>query len=217
MPTNILSMVPELREALSVDTSYDAVIIPGVVTRCMKKLLRDYHFPKSIDKMVVNNLPENSQSYTLPAGFKKELLVLFYDPDEDLYGIPLLKREGFALPPRSGESSYYWLEGAKLWTDVKIDSDSAGISLYIWYESMNVSGNESWFVQDFEDVLFAFSMYRLANQLRKKELARYWREIWAEERTSLAIYTNELQFDNSELMQRASASQALQERYPRDN
>lgn len=213
MADTIAELVTDLRKALTVDVSYETETLPAIVRRAMRKLLRDYHFPKSLIKLDFTNVVLGTQSYATPSGFKKEHLVRFYDPVEDQYTDPLLKREGRVLPQADGRAFYYWMEGTNLWTDVVIDEASAGITLELIYETMDVDTCEAWFVPDFEDVLFTFAMYRASAELRKTELRKHWKELWAEERTSLAIYTNELQYDSSELMMRAADNGQTEVRY----
>lgn len=219
MITNIDNLIPALREALSVDESYDTTVLPNIISRCLLKLLRDYHFPKTITREFYTDLQVGRQEYALPTGFKKEHMIVFYDPEETRYARPLLKREGFTLPEESGESCYYWLEGSSLFTDVTLIEENQGIELRMWYESMDVALNQDWLINNYSDVIFALCMYSAASQLRKSELVTTWRAIWSEERTSLAVFLNELQFDNSELVRGESRnynhSERL-ERYPRD-
>jgi len=213
MADTIAEMVPDLREALSVDASYDAVVLPGIITKCIKRLMRDYHFPKSLTKQTFTPILDQ-QAYALPAGFKKELLIRFYDPVEDTYGQPLLKREGPVLPMSDGSSCYYWREGGNLLTDITLAAENVGIELHLHYENVDPVTNEAWFVPDFEDVLFSYCMYRASAQLRKTELKKAWKELWAEDRTSLAIFANEIEFDNSELMMRETSPVVDNNRYP---
>lgn len=213
MATSIAEMVPALREALSVDNSFDATII-GMAERCMKRLLRDYHFPKSLRLQAYTNLILGAKEYTLPAGFKKEHLIRFYDPVEGTYTHGLTKREGPVGLPLDGIPRHYWLQGAKFITDIAIEAESVGITMQLFYESMDVAGNESWFVGDFEDVLFTFTMYRGASELQKPDLAKSYAALWAEDRTSLAVYANELEFDGSEFYMNAAAP-VSPTRYPK--
>lgn len=210
----VAALVPRVRESLGVSASYDAETIPALIRRSIKRLLRDYHFPKSVHREEFLNLFLNSQEYTLPAGFKKELLVQFYDPVTTSWSEPLLKAEGFRLPNSEGYPRYYWLEGLKLHTDTPLDISRVGFTLQLWHESMDVAANEDWFTEDFEDAVYYHAVFRGAAEMRKPEVMQAFAPLWQDEVTSLAIYTNELEFDNLHMVQREPAARRG-ERYPK--
>lgn len=212
MADTVAEMAVELREALSLDNSHD-VSLEALTRRCIKRFLRDYHFPKALVLTEFKNILADTQSYDLPAGFKKEYLVRFYDPAEEVYDLPMFKREHPVKVEADGRARYYWVEGNKLFTDVTIDADSAGVTLQVYHESMDITAAEAWIVTDFEDVLFSYCMYRAAGQKRKAELKKEWHETWKEDRTSLAIYLNELEFGNGEYMMNASSPSGRTSRY----
>lgn len=207
-------LTARIREALSVDVTYEAEIIPFAIDRAARRLLRDYHFPWAIAKKVFTGLTVGQQDYTLPLALKKELLVLFYDTVDDSYSRPLLKREGFLLPRTDGEPRYYWLYSSKLVTDVKVPVEStASLELHVWYESADPALNMDWLLSRFEDILFTYTTFRLAAERGKKEVAEIYGPLWMDERQALAVYLNELEFDNMELVQR-EPDQSNLSRYP---
>lgn len=195
-----------LQERLGVDSSYLASDIPNGVSRCVKRLLRDYHFPKSVRTEIWKNVSPGQQVYTLPADFKKDLMVTFQDTSDvvPVYTNPLKKREGFTLANQDQVPRYYWLQGNDLWTDIAIPSGTTKTHLIAAYESNDVGYNLEWMVQDMEDVLFSFTMFRLSSEFGKPELAQVYVALWTEDQRSLAIYLNELEFGNMEMMMRAS-------------
>lgn len=209
----VAALTPRVREALGVASSYDAETIPALIRRSIKRLLRDYHFPKSIQKQAFTNLILGSKEYTTPAGFKKALLLQFYDPTAGAWSEPLRRSEGFRLPQPDGVPRYYWAEGTKLVTDTKLAISQVGLTLELYYESMDLASNETWMVADFEDVLFYHSVFRGAAEMRKPEVMQAFAPLWQEEAQSLAIYLNELEFDNLE-MQMKELQPRLRERYP---
>lgn len=209
----LADLIVRIREAMSVDASYDAEIIPHGIERAATRLLRDYHFPQAVQKHVYPTVA-GSQDYVLPDGFKKELLVYFFDKQEIAWGNPLTKREGFVKPYSDGVPRHYWFWGNNLTTDIVIDAGSAPVTdLILWYESRDWLTNQDWMLNQFDDVLFTYTVFRLAAERQNKELAETFGILWGDERTSLAIYVNELEFDNGEYVQREVAERH-QRRYP---
>jgi hypothetical protein len=199
----IADMVPRVREALSVDSSYDNEIIPYGIQRAMTRFLRDYNFPWSLKTETFTGLVAGQRSYELPAGFKKELGVLFYDTTDETYSDPLLKREGFVLPYSDGIPRHYWMSDGQLHTDIALAAaDAATTNLVLYYQSLDWAENEEWMVDRFEDMLFTFATFRLAAEKNKKEVAEIYGALWQDDRQSLAIYLNELEFDNQIFIQR---------------
>lgn len=213
---SVAGLTPRVREALGVSSSYDAETIPALIRRSIKRLLRDYHFPKSLIREDFTELFINSDEFTLPDGFKKEYRVNFYDDSSgvDYWSDPLFKSETFRLPQPDGFPRYYWLEGTKLKTDTPLPESMVGFTLQLYYESWSVDDNETWFTEDFEDVLFYHSVFRGAAEMRKPEVMQAFAPLWMDEQQSLAIYTNELEFDNLEIRMREPSRQIV-ERYPR--
>ncbi len=218
MPTiDLNSFSAELRESLSVDESYTDSIIPNAVRRYMKKLLRDYHFPKQIVAEDYTGIADGTQSYALPTDFKRAVAVYFYDdtdPDEIAYGRPLRRRETHILPHDDGEARFYWLTSTHLWTDIKVDAvENPNTNLALVYRSNSVDTHMSWLLNDFHDTLFTLSMLRLAAELNKPELVTIWAALWAEDQMALAKYANETEFENLDMVM-AETSARRAERYP---
>lgn len=207
------ALVPQVRSALGVSSSYDDEKIPDLIRRKITRLLRDYHFPKSVKRTEFLNLAEGDQFLTLPEGFKKELEVRIYNPSDNSYTDPLRKREQFRLPYPSNAPFYYWLEGTKLWLDTPIDASRAGFTAIVWHESMDAASNEDWLTTDFPDAVLYLSAVSGAAEFRKPEVAQIYAALWQDEQASLAIYLNELEWGGVEMYMREAGGPPL-ERYP---
>lgn len=206
-------LIPEVHGPLAVSSSYADTIIPQLIRRTINRLLRDYHFPKSVQRIEFLNAFLNSQEFTLPAGFKKELEVRYYDPTTDSWSEPLVKATGFRLPYPSGQPYYYWLEGQKLVVDTPYSASMVGFNTYIWAETMDAASNEEWLCEDFPDAVKYFSIVRGAAEFRKPEVAQIFGPLWQDEQQSLAIYLNELEWGNIRMNMREARGYPP-ERYP---
>lgn len=207
------TMVPLVRSALAVSSSYDDEKIPDLIRRTINRLLRDYHFPKAVTRFEFPTLVEDDVDFVLPDGFKKELEFRLFDPVSDSYTDPLRKKEGFQLPYPSGAPYYYWLQGTKIVLDTPIDASRAGFKAVLWYESMDTAANESWLCNDYPDSVMYFSIVRGAAEFRKPEVASTYGPLWTDERESLATYLAELEWNNAEIYQREARPIGIA-RYP---
>ena len=207
------ALVPEVRGALAVSSSYDDEKIPALIRRCINRLLRDYHFPKAVKRQDFLNLPLNANSFGLPVGFKKELEFRLYDPVSGTYSDPLVKRERFQLAYPSGAPHYYWLQGTTLMIDTPLNASYTGFSGFLWYESMDTASNEDWMTTDFPDAVFYLSVVRGCAEFRKPEVMQTYAPLWQDEQTSLAIYLNELEWNNSQINMKEARGWPA-ERYP---
>lgn len=217
----VASLTPRVRTALSVSNSYDAEEIPAAIRRSISRLLRDYHFPKMVrlHEYALSTLEQ--QAFTLPAGFKKDLQVRLYDEDHISYADrkwsePLRKLGSFTLPPRDRVPRHYWLQGLDLMLDTPVEEVFLNYKLQLYYESQDLAFNESWIVADFEDTIFYMTCARYAIELQKPEVAQAFSDLWDDERTSLAVYLNELEFNNYDILMHAPG-EADHSRYPGDN
>lgn len=222
---SVEALVPRVRRSLAVSQSYDAETIPDLIRGAVRRLLRDYNFPKSKSRWYFGSggvgavgsntrlLALNDQSFALPEGFKKEFQLRFYDPSDDTWSDPLKKREGFILPSALGYTEYYWMEGTTLYIDTKIEEDGVGKQLIMFYQSKDTENNEAWVTVDYEDAVAYRAIMAGAVEVRKPDVAKTFAELWADERESLAIYLNELEWDNVEMMQRERRLPVI-ERYP---
>lgn len=198
---SVEALVRRVRRALGVSASYDSEDIPDLIRSAVGRMLRDYNFPKSITR-VEFTLVLNDQDFDLPAGFKKDLQVRFYDPTDDTWSDPLQKAEAFRMPAASGNTEFYWIEGTKLYIDTAIESDGVGTKLILFYQNMSVSVNEDWLTEDFADAVCYLAIMRGAVDFRKPSVAKDYAALWTDEQTSLAIYLNELEWGNVVMMQR---------------
>jgi len=221
---SVEALVPRVRRALGVSSSYDAETVPDLIRGAIARLLRDYNFPKSVSRYYFGTggtadgtsgslLALDDQSFDLPAGFKRDFQLRFYDPAEETWSEPLEKREQFVMPASSGATSNYWIEGTTLWIDTAIEADGVGKQLVFFYQGLAVTPNESWITVDWADAVVYSSAMRGAVEVRKPELADTYAKLWADERESLAIYLNELEWGNVVMMQRERKLPAL-DRYP---
>lgn len=197
----LVDLVVRVREALSVNSSYDAAIETGI-KKTGERLLRDYNFPKQVKRQVFAAAGVGVKEFTLPAGFKKVLGVRFYQQEngEDFWSERLSRFDGFMLPIGKLMPSCWWLEGTKLLLDAGLPS--ASLDVVLWLQMQDWTGNADWLLADYEEALFYFSIVRLAPQFRKKEVLEVFSSLWQDERTSLAVYTNELEFDDLEMVMR---------------
>jgi len=209
----VAALVPKVRKALSVSASYDDEDIPDLIRRCILRLLRDYHFPKSVVRTAYTPLALNQTTFALPAGFKKDLRLQFFNPADNSYSEPLRKRDGFCLPDSRGYPRYYWLEGANIVIDTPLTGGWEANTCLLWAENTLVSLHENWFTEDFEDLLFIFAALRGAVEYQKPEAAQLYGALWNDDRTSLAIYANELEFGNVEMLMNEAHPRPT-ERYP---
>lgn len=232
------ALVPKVRKALGVSSAYDSEDIPDLIRSSIGRLLRDYNFPKSVSRYYLGSggtadgtngtlLALGDQSFALPAGFKRDGMLRFYDPSDQTWSDPLEKREGFVLPAElyadvvsvtpyssSAITKRFWLEGLTLWLDLAIDTDGVGKQLVMWYQSQAVdTTSEAWMTDDFESAVKYLSIMRGAVDFRKPDVAKDYAELWADEQTSLAIYLNELEWGNVVMMQRERRTATLS-RYP---
>jgi hypothetical protein len=208
------AMVPLVRSALAVSSSYDDEKIPDLIRRTINRLLRDYHFPKSVVRTTIVGLTAGDQHFTLPVGFKKELGVRLYNPVDKSWTEPLGKRNEFRLPYPSKQPRHYWLEGSELWIDTPISVEMAGLSAVIWHETMDADSNETWITAEYPDAVMYLSIVRGAAEFRKPDIVPVYAELWKDEQQSLAIYLNELEWDKVEMYQREAVGYPS-DRYPR--
>lgn len=211
---SVLALTPRVREALGVSSSYDSETIPALIRRSIKRLLRDYHFPKSLVRTDYTPLALGATTVALPAGFKKEYLVQFYDAATTAWSEPLFKAEGFRRPQSNGFPGFYWMQGTNLVFDTPIPLSMTGYTLQLYSETWDVETHENWVSEDFEDVLYYLSVFRGAAEMNKPEVMKTFERLWMEEQQSLAVYLNELEFDGL-YMQMREPRNAIVERYPK--
>lgn len=209
---SVAELVPIVRGGLAVNASYDDEKIPDLIRSSINRLLRDYHFPKAV-KRTNAVVALDDTSFALPVGFKKELEVRFFNPTDNSWSDPLAKRERFQLPYPADRPYYYWQEGQNLYWDTPIDVSRVGWSYYMWYESMDAASNEDWLTTDFPDAVKYLSITRGAAEFRKPEVLQTYAPLWQDEQQSLAIYLNELEWNNAEIYMREARRPAI-ERYP---
>lgn len=224
---SVEALVPRVRRSLGVSSSYDAETIPDLIRGAIRRLLRDYNFPKSVSRYYFGSggsgspgadtrlLALNDQSFDLPSGFKREFQLRFYDPTNETWSDALKKREGFIEPAASGITEFYWIEGTKLFIDTKVEEDGVGKQLFMIFQSKDTASNETWVTDDWEDAVCYRAIMAGAVEVRKPDVAKTFAELWADERESLAIYLNELEWNNVVMLQRERRLPVF-DRYPTD-
>jgi len=199
-------LAQKVRQALAVDAQYEGITIPSGIRRVMRRLLRDYNFPKSVKRYTSPATTLNQVSYTLPDGMKRPLEVRFFDPVAKTWTIRLERREGFSLPYTDSDvegryGRYFWLEGNNLLVDTPMPV--AGLQMIVWYQSQLVdAATETWMLDDMEDIIFSMSVMKLAAELRKPEVMQAFAPLVGEEMTSIAIYANELEWNGLQMQMR---------------
>jgi len=203
--TTVAELAQKVRAALAVNAEYEAVTIPSAIRRVMKRLLRDYNFPKSVKRYMTNGpdgpfgVEIGAVAHAMPPGFKRPLEVRFYYPAEGSWTNRLERREGFALPISDDDvdsryGRYYWLEGNNLVIDTPMPVNN--LKLVVWYQSMLLDAEAvAWLLDDMEDLIFTSSVVRAAAELRKAEAMQAFAPLLQEEMQSIAIYANELEWN----------------------
>lgn len=208
----IEALVPRVRNGLGVAASYDNIEIPDLIRSAIRRLLRDYNFPKSKQRAIYT-LALGDQGFDLPVGFKNVGSVRFYNPIDITWSEPLKRYEQFRLPQQQGLTSGYWIEGQQLWIDSVIEEDGVDKQLVLFYQDQSVELNYDWLTDNFEDAVAYLAITRGAGEMRKDEVMKMFAPLWTDEQTSLAIYLNELEWDHVEiLMKEAMRDPKL--RYP---
>lgn len=217
MPT-MVEMQERVRLAAAVSASYNATVINTALERAMKRLLRDYNFPKSIRSVFTEGDTEvGQQVYPAPPGFKRILSLRFKDTGSNAYSHALKRRHGFTLPlanPTEADlyGTYYWLEGTNILVDRPAPVSS--IRLTVWHQSQLLDdAMKAWMLEDLEDLIFSRATFLVTSELRKEELAQLFAARVAEETQSIAIYANELEWEGMDMHMREVSGWPA-ERYP---
>lgn len=199
--TALSDMVEKVRGTLSVSSSYDT-LIQQQVEGAMMRLLQDYNFPKTIRKQEYSSLAVGEDTFALPSFFKKPLAVRIHiaESGTHFYSDPLGRSQGFVLPSANGTPAYYWLENESL--VLNCGMPSAGYDIFLWYQTKSLMLCQDWLLSDLNDAVFYFSLVRCCPLVKKAELLETFASLWSEERTSLAIFANELEFNDSEIQMR---------------
>lgn len=208
----------DIQENLNVDASWLTTKIPRGVTRAVKRLLRDYHFPKADRTQIWDGLIAGQQQYTLPDDFGLERILVFMDDTNaaaPLFSDPLRKRDAFVRPGSDLIPRFYWMEGTTLWTDIVVPSeDAANTNLVMIYRSNDYDYNLEWMLEEIPDVLLSLSMFRLCAEFNKTELLPGWSALWKEDKRSLALFANEQEYHNMDIVMKEVDRTRRDNRYP---
>lgn len=191
----IAAMVPVVREALGVSSSYDAVTIPAGLRRAIVFMLRTWTFPQALEQVNVP-IANGAQQAALPVtGVGKVRAVRLKDGSGLLF--KRLRRTLIGELPSTNGPLFYWQEGNLLKLDTPISG--AGYSADVWYNSTDVDAADAWITSDFEDITFTLATMRLAIELRKTEVASTFQAIWQEHVPALAQYLHEVEFNDLDI------------------
>jgi hypothetical protein len=231
MVTTVAELVPSIRQALAISADYDAVTIPAAVRRVMKRLLRDYNFPKSIQMLELSAVP-GASSFGMPASYKRLLQVRWVEYEANVpasWSDPLHRRESFVMPTRAdavsgglnttvGLATHYWVQGLLLKINNAVPSFVTGhdTRLQIYFQSMQIDeATEAWMLADMEDLIHTYTCVRLAMELRKMEAYQAFSSMLGQDLQSIAIFSNELEWEGVEMTMHQADNNRLMERYPR--
>jgi hypothetical protein len=205
----IAALVPVVREALGVSSSYDATSIPAGIRRAIVFMLRSWSFPQAL---VTANyaIALNGNSVSLPvSGVGKIHTVRMKDASGEL--TKRLRRTLIGESAVYVGPEYYWQEGNKIVLDTKVTE--AGYSIDVWYNSINVDAADAWITSDFEDIVFTLSVMRLAQDMRKPEVQQAFASTWQEQIPTLAQYLNEVEFNDMDIRMKPSVNPTPVDRY----
>lgn len=192
-------------------TAHNALALQAV-ERATRYLLRNFNFPESVVKYTTGALDAETQTVDLELGTGKIKGVrLLLDTDEPFLYKVLRRREETVLPYADGPAAYSRI-GEQLVLDKALPA--AGYKLEIWYQTVDPDVAESWLTQTYEDVLFHLSILRALPLLRKPELMRDFAPLWQQDEAVLAVYLNEIEFENLDLRMGNDEVQDITERYP---
>lgn len=191
----IAAMVPVVREALGVSSSYDAVTIPAGIKRAIVFMLRTWTFPQALEQVEVAIADGASQAALPVTGVGKIHAVRLKDGSGLLF--KRLRRTLIGELPHSNGPVFYWQEGNLIKLDTPIAG--AGYSADIWYNSTDVNAADPWITSDFEDIVFYLSTLRLAVEMRKTEVAGTFQALWQENVPALAQYLHEVEFNDLDI------------------
>lgn len=191
----IAAMVPVVREALGVSSSYDDLTIPAGIKRAIVFMLRTWTFPQALEQVNVAIADGASQAALPVTGVGKIHSVRITDGSGLLF--KRLRRTLIGELPHSNGPVFYWQEGNLIKLDTPISG--AGYSADVWYNSTDVNAADPWITSDFEDIVFYLSTLRLAVEMRKTEVAATFQAIWQENVPALAQYLHEVEFNDLDI------------------
>jgi hypothetical protein len=191
----IAAMVPVVREALGVSSSYDSVTIPAGIRRSIAFMLRTWTFPQALEQVNIPIANGASQAALPVTGVGKVHAVRIRDTGGTLF--KRLRRTLIGELPHSQGPLFYWQEGNLLKLDTPISG--TGYSADVWYNSTDVDAADPWITSDFEDIVFTHSTMKLAVEMRKTEVASTFGAIWQEQVPALAQYLNEIEYNDMDI------------------
>lgn len=205
----ITDMVPTVREALGVSSSYDTVVVPAGIRRAIRFLLRGFNFPKAIIRTDLAVAAVAEPYVTLPADAGKVRAVQLFSNDTPpkYYRLrrTLLGERGVGTMP-----THYYQEGLRLYFDV---AKPANHGVHIWHNTTSVTSAEPWITDEFEDLLFVLSVMRLSQELRKPEVHAAFAASWQELVPTLGVYLNEVEFNDLDVRMQPEVAPAVPARY----
>lgn len=198
---SVEEMVPSVRQALGVESSYDTDTIAPGIRRSIGFLLKTYRFPNALVRNTsFAPLALGAKEITLPnsgLGIGELQALVLIDPADSTLRYRLRRdMPGNEIADTSPPTAY-WRENDKLILNTGTLEANWGVEL-LYYDS-NITNAEAWMTSDFYDELFNLVMFRLASQLRKAELAQLFSAYWAENKQQLAAYINEQNYSDLDI------------------
>lgn len=212
-----ISIRDDIKAALGVGDANDAILLSGV-KRAGRYLLRNFNFPQSLIYFQTDALAADADEIDLDSGTGKILGVRLKFDDgsgesetNPLYSV-MRRREPSVLPVLGGPS-LFWRTDQTLKFDRGVPDESS-YYVEIWYQSVDLTVTESWLTCDYEDVMFNLGAKYCCPLVHKPELLPMYDSLWQESQAMLAVYLNELEWENYSLRMGNDEPLVVAERYP---
>lgn len=201
------SMVPEVRDALTVTSAYDTLILAGI-RRAVSYMLRNFNLPKSVLRFAPAAFAAATTRVVMPANFGKVKIARITSGGV----VKMLRRREEGVPSYGGAlPEVYYMEGNDLVFDV---AAPAATTLEVWYQTTDPATVEPWITTDIRDILFHRACFEIAPIVRKPEAQAIFAPLWQEDLQVLAIYTNEQEFGGMDMRMGLADRTGISERYP---
>lgn len=198
---SVEEMVPSVRQALGVESSYDTDTIAPGIRRSIGFLLKTYRFPNALVRDTsLPALSLGAKEINLPntgLGIGELQALVMVDPDDATLRYRLRRDMPGNEISNTSEPTAYWREAGKL--ILNTGTLKANWKPELLYYNSDITTAEAWITVDFLDELFNLTMFRLASQLRKAELAQLFSAYWAENKQQLAAYINEQNYSDLDI------------------
>lgn len=199
-----------VRKALAVSTTYDTDLEDAVKDGA-QTLLRNYNFPKSVvhGEYLLDN-PSTGVQLEIDTGKVLHVRLSVVEDGETLYKI-LRRREPSALPTGEEGPQFWYQLGEELRFDRALEEDD--YTLDVWYLSTDPIANEGWLCNNFADVLFHSGCFNGCPLVGKPDLMGLWQPLMQRDEIGLAIFLNELEFNDLDLRMGNTMVGTFEDRY----